>query len=94
MLKIKFITSDYTNLADFSLVSISPEGVLADWKLTYLYMEKGKLSTMWLIILGIVLGFGLCVLLVMKCGGKKKDAYDVNDGLELQWEADEKIIDM
>lgn len=94
MLKIKFETTDYKSLADFSLISIGPEGVIADWKLTYLYMEKGKLSTMWLIILGIVTGLGFLVVLLIKCSSKNTDAYDIKDGLELQWDQDEKIIDM
>lgn len=94
MLKIKFETTDYSNLNDFSLVSMGPEGVIADWKLTYLYMEKGKLSFKWLIILGIVTVLGITILLILKCTGSKRDPYELEDGLELKWQQDEKIIDM
>ena len=94
MLKVKFLSTDYKALEPFSLLVMGPEGVIDDWKMTYIYMEKGKLSTTWIIILGVVIGIGLLALLIMKCKCRKNGDADLQgDGLELQWSQDEKIID-
>lgn len=91
---MEFLTTNYSLIEPFSLITVGPDGAISGFRLTDLYMEKGKVTLKWLVILGIVLGVAIVAVCFFRVNTKKlSENSDGADELELQWAKDEKVID-